>query len=66
MRDDDELPARPTRDLVVPARLDGMSVDEMTSLRDRLRKEIARLEDEIAKRSDVRRAAEALFKKPGS
>lgn len=64
MHDDDhETRARPPGDLTVPARLDAMSVDEMSSLRDRLRGEIARLEAEIAKRSDVRRAAEAMFKK---
>lgn len=62
MDDDDTPRSVPTRDLTVPARLERLSVEEMVGLRDRLRGEITRLEEEIAKRSDVRRAAEAMFK----
>jgi uncharacterized small protein (DUF1192 family) len=59
--DEDRRPIR-SGDLTVPARLDHLSVDEMTDLRDRLRVEIDRLEREISKRLEVRRAADALFK----
>jgi uncharacterized small protein (DUF1192 family) len=62
MNDDDEPRFARSKDLVVPSRLEDLSIDEMTNLCDRLRGEIARLEAEITKRSDVRRAAEALFK----
>jgi uncharacterized small protein (DUF1192 family) len=64
MNDDDDRRPMSGKDLTVPAHLERLSIDEMTALRDRLRTEITRLEMEISKRSDVRRAAEALFKKP--
>jgi uncharacterized small protein (DUF1192 family) len=62
MNDDDERRPNQTRDLIVPSRLDNLSVDEMTSLRNRLQAEIARLEQEIDRRAEARRAADALFK----
>ena len=64
MMHDDEPRSPRGKDLTVPSNLERLSVEEMTWLRDRLRTEIDRLDAEIDKRSDVRRAAEAMFKKP--
>ncbi|HWL69074.1 MAG TPA: DUF1192 domain-containing protein [Geminicoccus sp.] len=64
MQDDDEPRFRRTQDLTVPGDLARLSVEEMTRLRDRLKVEVGRLDAEIARRDDVRRAADALFKKP--
>ncbi|WP_191061997.1 DUF1192 domain-containing protein [Geminicoccus harenae] len=64
MQDDDEPRFRRTQDLTVPGDLTRLSVEEMTKLRDRLKAEVERLDAEIARRDDVRRAADALFKKP--
>ena len=63
MHDDDDRRPVQTPDLIVPARLDNLSVDEMTYLRQRLQAEIGRLDQEIDKRAEVRRAADALFKR---
>ena len=48
----------------VPRRLDGLSVEELEAWIGALKLEIARTEAELARRRDVRGAAEALFKKP--
>ena len=64
MTSDDEPRLRRTKDLTVPGDLERLSVDEMVDLRDRLRAAIDRLNEEIEKRADVRRAAEAMFKRP--
>ncbi len=47
----------------LPRPLVGLSVGELQAYADALRREVARVEAEIAKREDVRGAAEALFKR---
>ena len=64
MNHDDEPRAARSTDLVVPSQLDRLSVEEIIALRERLSLEITRLEAEVSKRAEVRRAAEALFKRP--
>lgn len=65
MNDDDEPRTARLTGLVVPTQLDRLSVDEMTALRQRLSLEIARLDAEVTRRAEVRRAADALFKRSG-
>lgn len=62
--EDDE--PRPKVQQVFPANLETMSVDNLKDYVAALKTEQVRVEDEIAKRSDVRSAAEAFFKKPGA
>lgn len=62
MDDEEPRPKPPTG----PGRdLRTLSVAELESYVAELRAEIARVEGELAKRRDVRSAAEALFRKPG-
>jgi uncharacterized small protein (DUF1192 family) len=61
--DEDEPRPRPSTG---PGRdLRTLSIVELEAYRAQLRDEIARVEAEMAKRQDVRSAAEALFRKPG-
>ncbi len=60
---DDNEP-RPRPQTSFPARLEAMSVGNLEDYVLALRAEIVRVEQEIAKRSDIRSAAEALFRKP--
>lgn len=46
----------------VGASLEALSVHELTALADELRQEVARVEAEIAKKADVRTAADSFFK----
>ncbi len=46
--------------------LTSMSVDEMNDYIAELEAEVSRVRVEVDKRGDVRSAAEALFKRPGS
>ncbi|MEO1018363.1 MAG: DUF1192 domain-containing protein [Pseudomonadota bacterium] len=62
----DEEDVKPRPQSVFPANLDTMSVENLKDYTAALKMEIERVAAEIAKRSDVRSAAEALFKKPGS
>ena len=48
----------------LPRPLVGLSVDELRAYMAALKLEIGRVEAELVKRSDVRGAAEALFKRP--
>jgi uncharacterized small protein (DUF1192 family) len=61
MDDEEPRPKPPTG----PGRdLRALSVVELESYVAELRAEIARVEGELAKRRDVRSAADALFRKP--
>ncbi|MCB1971694.1 MAG: DUF1192 domain-containing protein [Geminicoccaceae bacterium] len=63
MFDDDEPRRKPATEL--GQSLATHSVDELEAYVRALKAEIVRVQAEIAKRSDVRSAAEALFRKPG-
>jgi uncharacterized small protein (DUF1192 family) len=58
--DEDEV--RPRKEVTVPRTLAGLSVEELDSYVALLKAEIRRTEAEIAKRRDVRGAADAFFK----
>lgn len=61
--EEDEPRPRPA---TAPGRdLRSLGVEELEAYCGQLRAEIARVEAELAKRRDVRSAAEALFRKPG-
>ena len=60
--DEDEL--RPRAPAGVRRELKTLSIDELEAYVAELRGEAARVEAEIARRRDVRGAADALFRKP--
>ncbi len=62
--DEDEPRLRKTAEF--PAKLEVMSVEQLKDYAEALREEMAKVEAEIAKRSDARSAAEAFFKKPSA
>lgn len=56
---------RPRREFPeLGGRLEGWSIEDLDAYVQALRTEIARVEEEIRRRRDVRGAAEALFKTP--
>ncbi len=63
MFEDDDRPRPKPKHLAIGQPLEGVSVGDMEVQIAALRDEIGRLEAEIAKRTDHRAAAEALFKK---
>lgn len=60
--EEEEAPRRPGPGM--PRLLNGLSEEELGRYLDALRTEIGRTEAELARRKDVRGAAEALFKRP--
>jgi uncharacterized small protein (DUF1192 family) len=58
----DEEEVRPKREVTMPRPLVGLSVEELETYMAAMRAEIARVEEELAKRRDVRGAAEAMFR----
>lgn len=60
--EEEEVRIRPSTG--IGRELRTMSVDEMRAYVASLKAEIVRVEAELARRSDVRGAAEALFKRP--
>lgn len=63
--DEDEPRPRPATGPGPGRDLRTLSVVELEAYRGQLRDEIARVEAEMAKRQNVRSAAEAMFRKPG-
>jgi uncharacterized small protein (DUF1192 family) len=61
---DDELPKKPEA-FVLGSDLERQSVDELQALEAELERELARVRAALAKRKDVRAAAEAFFKGAG-
>ena len=59
---DDELPKKP-KEFVLGSDLERHSVAELEDLRGELERELARVQAALAKRQDVRAAAEAFFKR---
>lgn len=62
---DDELPKKP-KEFALGSDLERHSVAELEDLRGELERELARVRAALAKRQDVRAAAEALFKRAGA
>jgi len=62
---DEELPKKPET-FVLGSDLARHSMDELRALEAELERELARVRAAIAKRQDVRAAAEALFKGVGA
>jgi len=62
---DDDLPKKPET-FVLGSDLERHSVDELRTLEAALEAELARVRAALAKRQDVRAAAEALFKGAGA
>ena len=62
---DDELPKKP-KEFVLGSDLERHSVGELEDLRGELERELARVRAALARRQDVRAAAEALFKRAGA
>jgi uncharacterized small protein (DUF1192 family) len=62
--DEDEV--RPKQELGFPRPLAGFSIEDLRAYIVAMRAEIERVEAEIAKRQDVRGAAEALFRPPAA
>jgi uncharacterized small protein (DUF1192 family) len=62
---DDELPKKP-KEFVLGSDLERHSVAELEDLAGELERELARVRAALAKRQDVRAAAEAFFKRAGA
>lgn len=58
---DEDLPRKP-RSFVLGSELERHSIDELEALATELERELARVREALAKRRNVRAAAEALFK----
>ncbi|SNB64559.1 Uncharacterized small protein, DUF1192 family [Arboricoccus pini] len=63
--DEEDMPSKTAVGPGLPRPLNGLSVEELEKYLTTLKQEIGRVDVEIARRRDVRGAAEALFKRPG-
>ena len=61
---EEDLPKKP-KSFVLGSDLERHSIDELAALKAELERELARVQEALAKRQSVRAAAEALFRSAG-